>query len=411
MEQSKPKNKKPRVFQRWLLFFCFFLPTAYILLQLFLVLLNKPYTTQTAIQYTIPDKITAKAFIDMPQEAVAYNGGVARYLVDNGERVSINTPLAEVFEGEAQAASREEAQRLEREIARLQEAQRAGQGVNIDTLLEQKLTKTYYLTEQLATGDFLTISEVRSDLQMTVNKLQIATKETSDFNARIETLQASYAAANAAAGASTLVSAPASGYFANAESGALPQYSSEQLAAMSPLEMKQAQAADTAGTSGILGRMIYDYRWNCYLSVNLKQAERFIEGKNVQLTLGQGEQDRIPAQIVKVETDAANDAAKITISCDYMNGTILAANSAVASVIFGDYTGLRLDKAALRLVDGMPGVYVKYGNVIEYRKISVLFEDENYILVPLVYEQSVNELRRYDEVITGGRNISDGKTL
>ena len=64
---------------------------------------------------------------------------------------------------------------------------------------------------------------------------------------------------------------------------------------------------------------------------------------------------------------------------------------------------------ALHIVDGERGVYVKYGNLQRFRKITILFEDENYLLVPADGQVGTdNEVRLYDEVIVEGPNLQDG---
>ncbi|MEF9976282.1 MAG: HlyD family efflux transporter periplasmic adaptor subunit [Oscillospiraceae bacterium] len=412
MDSTDKKTPRLKAVKQIALFLIFLLPTAYIAFQLFLILVNRPYTTQTAIKYTISDAVTSKAFMDMPQENITYNGGVLSYLKENGEKVSPGNVLAEVFANNEQAQSRALSKQLTKEADLLKSAAASTVGVNIETLLEQKLSKGYALIELLDSKQYSTINHIKSDLQLATNKLQIATKEVSDFNASIDALTSAAAAASDAAGAFETVNAPRVGYFVSAERSMPPVFTSQQLAEITPLELKTANVTIAEDAeSNVMGRLIYDYRWKCYMSVNLKQSEKFIEGKEISLKFPEVSDARIPARIEKVETDTANDAAKITITSDYMNKEIISFKGSKAQAIFGDFEGLRLDKSALRILNGEPGVYVKYGNTAEYRKIKILFEDENYILTPLTYEKGVNELKMYDEVIIGGRNIEEGKTM
>ncbi|MDD6717717.1 MAG: HlyD family efflux transporter periplasmic adaptor subunit, partial [bacterium] len=67
---------------------------------------------------------------------------------------------------------------------------------------------------------------------------------------------------------------------------------------------------------------------------------------------------------------------------------------------------------ALHIKDGAKGVYVKYGDLQRFRRITILYEDENYILVPKDGALGTeNEVRLYDEVIVEGTNLQDGKLL
>ena len=71
-----------------------------------------------------------------------------------------------------------------------------------------------------------------------------------------------------------------------------------------------------------------------------------------------------------------------------------------------------IDKAALHIVNGQRGVYVKYGNLQRFLKITTLYENDSYILVPEDGKLgSANEVRLYDEIIVQGTNLEDGKLL
>lgn len=79
---------------------------------------------------------------------------------------------------------------------------------------------------------------------------------------------------------------------------------------------------------------------------------------------------------------------------------------------FKTYEGIRIDKAALHIVNGQRGVYVKYGNLQRFLKITTLYENDSYILVPEDGKLgSANEVRLYDEIIVQGTNLEDGKLL
>ena len=63
-------------------------------------------------------------------------------------------------------------------------------------------------------------------------------------------------------------------------------------------------------------------------------------------------------------------------------------------------------------MDGQRGVYVKYGNLQRFLKITTLYENENYILVPADGAVgSNNEVRLYDEIIVEGTNLRDGRLI
>ena len=87
-----------------------------------------------------------------------------------------------------------------------------------------------------------------------------------------------------------------------------------------------------------------------------------------------------------------------------------------ASVVYGSITGYRVPSGALRVVDGVVGVYVRSGSTILFRTADVLYESGAYAYVstesaPVTFyaddEDETNDttckgLTLYDEVIVSG---------
>ena len=71
-----------------------------------------------------------------------------------------------------------------------------------------------------------------------------------------------------------------------------------------------------------------------------------------------------------------------------------------------------MDADELHIVDGEKGVYVKYGNLARWRKIQIVYQSEEYLLVAEDGKVGTdNELRMFDEVIVEGTDLKDGKIL
>ena len=118
------------------------------------------------------------------------------------------------------------------------------------------------------------------------------------------------------------------------------------------------------------------------------------------------------ATVVDVTTDEETGLAKVALECRSINAQVLCLNYEEAEISLHTYQGIRIDRRALHIVNGQRGVYVKYGDLQRFRRITILYEDDTYILVPegsKVGED--NELRLYDEVIVEGSNLQDGKLL
>lgn len=404
------KNKsKPKIFKTAALIL-FFIVVAYILFQLFMVSVPN-VRTETAIKYDISDTLSCNAIVSMPQEEIVYSGGIADYVISSGDKVSAGAVLARIFETSEQAVLYKKALLVNEEISLLKNSQRSSAGINIAALLSQSSTSLYSIIDSIQSNNFSKIHSQKSLLQSAINKTNIATGEAANYEDRIALLTQSYTALIDASGASQEIKAPKNGYFVSSSFCSKQLYNSSQLKDMSPQDLKAAAESESlAVESNILGHLVYDYRWECYIATNAQHGKKFIEGQNVYLTFTEISNFKIPATIASVEINESGDAAKITLSSSYMNRDIAAVQLAKVDITFKNkssdtFTGIRISKEALRIVNGEYGVYIKYGNLTQYRKISILFENDNYILCPLTYEKDKNEIKLYDEVIVEGRGF------
>ncbi len=100
------------------------------------------------------------------------------------------------------------------------------------------------------------------------------------------------------------------------------------------------------------------------------------------------------------------------LECRPTNAEVLTLGQETAQIDLHTYTGIRIDSKALHIVDGNNGVYVKVGNLQRFRKITILYQNEDYILVDTDGAVGTdNEVRLYDEVIVEGTNLQDGKLM
>lgn len=404
-----PKKKKHRL--RGLAWLLLLIPAAYITVQMVLVMRTN-LQTQTAIAYTMSDTVRCEGYLSMQEMPVPYEGaGVLGYQADNGERVSAGAEVARLFADEAGAQSRVRAESLAKEIALLEKAQTGVKGTDVEALMNQTQQSVYAILDLLESNNFAAISDARADVQLAQNKLLLVTEAETDFNARIAELSAQRDAANAA-GSYVPIYAPATGYFVSAQDSERQVYDRDTLSAMTPAELKDALAQPAAQNDpSVAGKLILDYRWHYYGLVSAKQAEKFVEGARVELSFPNLSADALPATVVDVTLDEENGLAKVELLCDYINGTVVTLERETAEITFATYDGIRIDRKALHLVDGRTCVYVQFGNVVYRRQITILFENEDYILISPDYVKEENEVKLFDQIIVQGSDLYDEKIL
>lgn len=409
MEPNKRQIRAAQVI-RWIGIALLAVVSLYVVIQCF-VIFRQSYKTETAIQYTMADSVTLDGVVSFASVPVEGTGDLG-YLVQDGERVSNGTVLAECYTDDSQGLLRERLDRLGRTIDLLSKSQNST-GSDLSVLTNQTRQALYNLLDKLDTAEYSGINEAEDDFLLAQNRLQINTGQTGDFTQTISTLQAEYDEINAELSSLQTITATTNGYFSSTEAAPTIATDQQALDDASPLELQQMlsdgfPAADTNRA----GQIATGFSWRFYTVCDLETAARFDGITSVKISVPGKQNTPLTATLVELTQSEEDGIAKLVFECQSINAEILSFGQETAQIDIKTYEGIRIDKEALHIVDGARGVYVKYGNLQRFLKITILYEDENYILIPDDGAIGTdNEVRLYDEIIVQGTNLQDGKLL
>lgn len=386
------------------------LVSLYVILQCF-VIFHQSYKTETAIAYTMADSVTLDGVVSFATVPVEGSGNLG-YLVKDGERVSNGTVVAECYTDDSQGLLRERLDRLGRTIDLLSKSENST-GSDLSVLTNQTRQALYNLLDKLDTAEYSGITDAEDDFLLAQNRLQVSTGQTGNFSQTISTLQAEYDEINAQLGTLQTITASTNGYFSSTEAMSPIVTDQNSLDSASPTELQQMlEAGFPARDTGCAGQIATGFSWRFYAVCDLETAERFDGITSVKISVPGKQNTPLAAALVEVTSDEASGVAKLVFECQTINAEILSFGQETAQIDIKTYEGIRINKEALHIVDGARGVYVKYGNLQRFLKITTLYEDDNYILIPGNGAIGTdNEVRLYDEVIVQGTNLQDGKLL
>lgn len=408
----QPKNGHTNAAKiiRWIGIALLLVVSFYVVIQCF-VIFHQSYKTETAISYTMADSVTLDGVVAFDSVSVEGSGNLG-YLVQDGERVSNGTVLAECYTDDSQGLLRERLDRLSRTIDLLSKSQNST-GSDLSVLTNQTRQALYNLLDKLDTAEYSGITDAEDDFLLAQNRLQVSTGQTGDFSQTIAALQAEYDEINAQLGALQTITATTNGYFSSTEAAPAIVTDKQALDDATPTALQQMLADGfPAADTNRAGQIATGFSWRFYAVCDLDTAARFDGVTSVKISVPGKQNTPLAATVVEVTTDEDNGVAKLVFECQTINAEILSFGQETAQIDIKTYEGIRISKEALHIVGGNRGVYVKYGNLQRFLKITILYEDENYILIPADGAIGTdNEVRLYDEVIVQGTNLQDGKLL
>ena len=363
----------------------------------FVLIFHRSYKTETAIRYTLAESLNLTGVVAFDAVDVPGTGNLG-YLVQDGERVTNGTVVAECYIDDTQGLQRERLDRLERSITLLTKSQNSA-GSELSVLTNQTKQALYNLLDKLDTAQYTGISDAQDSFLLAQNRLQISTGQTADFSQSIAALQT--------------VTATTNGYFSRTEASPAIRTDCRALADADPATLqKMLTDGFPAADTNRAGQIATGFSWKFYAVCDLDTAARFDGLSTVKISVPGKQNTPLSATVEEVTEDKDNGIAKIVLQCQTISAEVLGLGCETVQVDLKTYEGIRIDKAALHIVNGQRGVYVKYGNLQRFLKITTLYENDSYILVPEDGKLgSANEVRLYDEIIVQGTNLEDGKLL
>ena len=394
-----------------------------------------PNTYETALLATVEDTVDAQGVLLLSESYVAGDGTLG-YLVDDGERVSAGTAVAEVYSDASQAGLRQQLTQINDQIELLQKSQNTT-SAQLETLRKDRSAALYNLMDSLDRSNYEDTADQKESYLLAQNKLWIVTGEVANFSDQIASLVQQASNVQAQLGNPTQITAPQTGYFIRSSSSGRLNAGMEDILALNAVDLKAyLDSSPEIALDGCAGKIVSGFTWYYAGICTAKQGEKLLgsDGKplkaSVQIRFPGQVETPLKAKVTEVTLDEESGLARFVLSCETINGDVLRLNKADAQIIIGESTGLRIRASAVHYLkdDGseaegqgenyIPGVYVKYGNLARFCKIDPVDADHpqvtdgDYLIVlPSGTAGSVSQVRLYDEIIVSGQNLYDGKLL
>ena len=394
-----------------------------------------PNTYETALLTTVEDTVDAQGVLLFSESYVAGDGTLG-YLVDDGERVSAGTAVAEVYSDASQAGLRQQLTQINDQIELLQKSQNTT-SAQLETLRKDRSAALYNLMDSLDRSNYEDTADQKESYLLAQNKLWIVTGEVANFSDQIASLVQQASNVQAQLGNPTQITAPQTGYFIRSSSSGRLNAGMEDILALNTVDLKAyLDSSPEIALDGCAGKIVSGFTWYYAGICTAKQGEKLLgsDGKplkaSVQIRFPGQVETPLKAKVTEVTLDEESGLARFVLSCETINGDVLRLNKADAQIIIGESTGLRIRASAVHYLkdDGseaegqgenyIPGVYVKYGNLARFCKIDPVDADHpqvtdgDYLIVlPSGTAGSVSQVRLYDEIIVSGQNLYDGKLL
>lgn len=372
----------------------------------------KPITTQSAEFSTAVQGLNITGIFIRNETLVENNaGGVLHFVADEGSRVAKDGVIASIYETDTASLTVSQIEAVKRQIADIEDIQSYNnlEATDLDLLNNKVEDGLNALVKSSAAGNFSGSYDYAASLLSTINRRQMATGVAGDFSEQLAALNSQLATLNASLPAAKgYVNAAQSGYFVSVTDGYENVLKCDDLSQITPEFIKDMQP-DTVGDT-VIGKIVSDYEWYIAAKVTINESLKYKEGDSLTIRTAVKSCPDLSVTVKKINISDNSSDAVLIFACDQMNSEIAAMRSVNMEIISSEYSGLKVSKSALRVIDSKTGVYVLNGMQLKFVPVNVLYSNDAYIICEQ-QKSTDTVLRLYDEVVVKGKNLYDGKIV
>ncbi len=368
--------------------------------------------TEYAVKATMEDSFEVSGIVCRNEYFLnKETGGYYDITLENGSKVSKGGTIASVYSKEEDVKAKEQIRMLQAQIDEYNAAVSVKSSYSGDSsVYEQNIQSALSdYAGALQNRDSFSAQDALESFEKQVLIKEIISGENTDYQQIILQLQSQIETLEASIGGGVQnVAADRSGFFTTEADGFESTVTAEKMSELTPSDYNALYAKIAAGTNrpeNLLGKIVLEYSSDFYFVAPSASMKDYEVGDTIYLRFPSVSDEKIKCQVISLTKE--EDDVLVGVSCAKAHAGLFSSRIVEASVITKTYSGIRVDKESIRIVDGENGVYTKVGSIVKFKKVNILYMGTTYALV----EESTGGIVNFDEIIVGGRDIYDGKII
>lgn len=359
-----------------------------------------PVKTETATMKTVEKSISTKVFIVRDENYISGSAsGTVVPLAQDGQRVAEGQEIAAVFANDSDAEKYVELNKINEELERFEDIADA-EKLNIrDISAYDSTTNDEFisLVEAISAGDYSELSEFTYSVRDRETSRQISLGYDVDTTSVISSLKAQ---ASALAGSSqpSYLLADNTGYYINSADGYENTLSYENVKKLTPSQIDKAISSKPDETKiSDIGKLVNNFNWYVVATVERNDVDSVSVGKSVKVRFLDSSAEDIEMTVAAINTDE-NGKSALILKCNTISSGTSQLRIENAEIIIETIVGYRVPREAIKTLDGVNGVYIKRGNLVNFRRITTLYTGDDYVVVRTYEAENANYESNTDAV-------------
>lgn len=341
-------------------------------------------TCISAMAFTVSEKSSGDGCIFRSEVPLSSAGGGSLVAsVDSGTRVGIGDEVSRIFTASSIDIEKRLSE-IEDQISLLSSSVYSQSITNRDvTKLDGEVYDTVTaMSRNIASGNFADALANRSSFISTVNRRSVASGATVDFAAQVAQLQQEKSELTGRLGAlKSTVYAPVAGWYYPECDGYENVFTVDKLANLTYDGFRELAKTHPTSPAGA-GKIVTNCNWYFVCEINRQSVREKEIGKYYTLYFPYNRNEKILMKLEKV-CEGEDGFAAAVFTTDKMPSGFDFLRMQSYELLEREYTGFKVPRSAVRIINGQMGVFVLSGEVVHFRKIEVMTEYENYYIVKM----------------------------
>lgn len=367
---------------------------------------SAPFDTEVAQIVNVRKTVVGDGYIIRSETVITPDvRGAFEAAVDDGVRVSRGSSIGAVISGNY---SEELVNKLNEVTLRIEEIEKSNDFADIYASDEARIFSalkdlTSEIRDNVREGDFRTASENSAHLETILQKKYSAENKGAAEELLLQLQQEKYELEQELGGIRVNVAAPASGKFYSELDGLERTVREDELFKITPSEVNgfedTLKSYTKSGTEA--GKITDTYVWYLVSVIPKDEAEFLTVGNSVTVSLDDA--TAVSATVSAINPDNEGNCS-IVLKCTRDVKDIYEKRRVDFEICYQEYKGFYVPTAAIRVVDGVKGVYILNQNkTVSFRAIEILLQEENYFVVKSNYippeGAKYPALKLYDDIL------------
>ena len=378
-------------------------------------------STQRTQSITESEYAYLEGCIFRDDSVIKADGDVVYYTVQNGDKVGVGQSFAEVFSNTGLSSG--ECADIQKRLGSLSAAialleSSLGSGSSLGQINDAITSGYYAYIDSVLAGDFASADKTGNGL---LSNLADHSAITSGdiVRDRLSVLKDERQALLDSIGGvkRSLISDKSFNFFYSSD-GYEEFMHVSMLGGMTRTQLDLLMSGTPNGEGDAIGRATENLKWYLAIPLDNATAERFrpLEGGTFTVDFLGFEDLEVSMLLERVYAD--EDGFYMLMSSHSLSLINSLDRFQSVRILLDRYTGYRVPAGALHNVDGVDGVYILIGNVIEFRRVTVMSTGNDHYIVD-TYESDLQNsqnseipyLNINDLIVTSGNDLYDGKQL